>query len=137
MVDISAIRKANGTLGSRAPGLVSVFVGATQGIGAGTLRELVKHLKAPKVYLLGRSEARSAGQLAQLRHLNPDASILFIETEVSLLKNVDAVCQDISARESSLDLLYMSPGRLTFGGPDCKKPPPPSRSDRLRSMGWD
>ena len=122
MVAISAIREANDTLGSRAPGHVSVFVGATQGIGAGTLRELVKHLNAPKVYLLGRSKARCASQLVQLRELNPKASILFIETEVSLLSNVDAACSDISAQESTLDLLYLSPGGLTFGGPDCKNP---------------
>ena len=123
MVAISAVRKANDTLGSRAPGLVSVFVGATQGIGAGTLRELVKRLDAPKVYLLGRSKAKCTSQLTQLRDLNPKASIVFIETEVSLLKNVDAACRDISARESRLDLLYMSPGGLTLGGPDCKKNP--------------
>ena len=124
MVAISAIRKANDALISRDPGLVSVFVGATQGIGAGTLTALVKHLNAPKVYLLGRSKARCASQLAQLRNLNPKASIIFIETEVSLLKNVDAACKTISARESSLDLLYMSPGGLAFGGPDCKSNPP-------------
>ena len=120
MVAISDIRKANSTLGSRPPGLTSVFVGATKGIGASTLKELIKHLNAPKVYLLGRSKARCASQLAQLEILNPKASIMFIETEVSLLKNVDAVCKEISNRESSLDLLYMSPGMLAFGGPDCK-----------------
>ena len=129
MVAISAIREANDSLGSRAPGLVAVFVGATQGIGAGTLSALVKHLDAPKVYLLGRSRARCAGQLTQLRDLNPEASIVFIETEVSLLKHVDAACKAISAQESALDLLYMSPGGLTFGGPDCKKTLP--RSDTL------
>ena len=123
MVAISAVRKANDTLVSRPPGLVSVFVGATKGIGASALRELVKHLKAPKAYVMGRSKANCASQLTELESLNPQATIIFIETDISLLKNVDAVCKDIVSREPKLDLLYMSPGLLAFGGPDCKRSP--------------
>lgn len=117
MVAISIVRKANGALASKPASLICVFVGATRGIGASTLRELVKHLKAPKIYILGRSKAKCTRQLAELGTLNPSASLVFLEAEVSRLRSVDEVCAHIKSLESSLDLFYMSPGVLAMGGP--------------------
>jgi NAD(P)-dependent dehydrogenase (short-subunit alcohol dehydrogenase family) len=102
------------------PGFVAVFVGATRGIGLATLQALTRTLKKPRFYVIGRSQAKFEPELAALRECNPDAEIRFLEGKISLLKEVDDVCDSILQIESHLDLLYMSPGSLAFGGPHCK-----------------
>lgn len=32
------------------------------------------------------------------------------------MKNVDRVCEEIKAKEKKVDLLFLSPGHLAFGG---------------------
>lgn len=120
MVTLSHVMAHNVALKQRGPGDVGLFVGATSGIGLATLNVLIANLNAPRCYIVGRSEAKFASQLARLRQLNPSAIITFIETEIALLRNVDAVCAQLARWESQLDLLYMSPGYLAFGGPHCK-----------------
>ena len=121
MVAIKTVRESNAALKSGTPGLEALFAGATNGIGLSTLRELVKGLNAPRVYIVGRSKEKFSGQLAELELLNANASIEFIEAQISLLKDVDAVCDTALSQERKLDLLYLSPGYLAFGGPDCKQ----------------
>ncbi|KAH7257877.1 hypothetical protein BKA59DRAFT_508773 [Fusarium tricinctum] len=99
------------------PGFVAVFVGATRGIGLATLKALTRKLKKPRFYVIGRSQVKFEPELAALRECNPDAEIRFLEGKISLLKEVDDVCDSILQIESHLDLLYMSPGSLAFGGP--------------------
>ncbi|KAK4179575.1 hypothetical protein QBC36DRAFT_231731 [Triangularia setosa] len=99
------------------PGFVAVFVGATSGIGLATLKVLVRGLSAPRFYVIGRSEPSFAPHLTDLRHSNPHADVVFVEAAISLLKDVNAVCDNIVSRESHLDLLYMSPGSVSLGGP--------------------
>ena len=116
MVAIQSIRAFNSTLKSRPGGTVAVFVGATSGIGLGTLKAFVKNSNAPKVYVIGRSKKRFSSDLSSLSTSNPSANISFIETEISLIKNVDTACKEILSQESKVDLLYMSPGYLTLNG---------------------
>ncbi|KAM0189351.1 hypothetical protein ACHAPA_012161 [Fusarium lateritium] len=99
------------------PGFIAVFVGATRGIGLATLKSLTQTLKKPRFYVIGRSQAKFEYELTALRECNPDAEIRFLEGKVSLLRDVDDVCDRILQTESHLDLLYMSPGSLAFGGP--------------------
>lgn len=120
MVNLSTVRTSNAELRARAHGLVGVFVGATGGIGASTLRELTIRLSAPRFYVIGRSETKFVAQRDELLALNPSAIITFLQAEVSLLRDVDAVCKTIAAKEEYVDLLFMSAGFLAFGGPDCK-----------------
>jgi len=47
---------------------------------------------------------------------NPEATINFIETEVSLIKNVDSATNEIKSKEKKVDVLHVSPGYLSFGG---------------------
>ncbi|KAF9769140.1 hypothetical protein IL306_013502 [Fusarium sp. DS 682] len=96
---------------------VAVFVGATRGIGLATLKVLTRTLPNPRFYIIGRSKARFAPELALLNEYNPNATIRFVEAEVSLLKAVDDACQKIIDLERHVDLLFMSPGSLAFGGP--------------------
>lgn len=127
MVNLSTVRTSNAKLRARTHGLAGVFVGATGGIGASTLRELTRRLSAPRFYVIGRSEKRFSAQRDELQALNPEATITFLQAEVSLLRDVDVVCKTIAAKESHVDLLFMSAGFLAFGGPDCKYTFPPSR----------
>jgi len=58
--------------------------------------------------------------LAELTELNPDAKLSFIESEISLIRNVDVVCEEIRLKENCLDLLFMTPGWLSLGGRNGK-----------------
>ncbi|KAI1015434.1 hypothetical protein LB504_011047 [Fusarium proliferatum] len=96
---------------------VAVFVGATRGIGLATLKALIRTLPNPRFYVIGRSKARFAGELALLSEYNPNATIQFVEAEASLIKGIDDACEGIMKSEKYVDLLFMSPGSLAFGGP--------------------
>ncbi|XMA12230.1 hypothetical protein WAI453_005021 [Rhynchosporium graminicola] len=118
MVSIQDIRKSNATFKSseQAFGLVAVFVGATSGIGMGSLRQFAKNAKAPKIYILGRSKSAATPLLSEIKTLNPEGIYEFIETEISLIKNVDKACDEIKSKEKKVDLVFTSPGFLAFGG---------------------
>jgi hypothetical protein len=68
--------------------LTAVFVGGTSGIGMGTLKEL-KYAYVPKVCIFGRSRAAAKPLLDELASSNPDGTFVFLETEFTLMKNVD------------------------------------------------
>ena len=118
MVAIKDVRISNAAFkeSKESSGLVAVFVGATSGIGMGTLKALAKNANAPKIYILGRSKNSAASLLIELGTLNPKATFVFIETEISLMKNVDLACEQIKSNEEKVDILFLSPGYLGFGG---------------------
>lgn len=118
MVNINNVRKSNLAfkLSGHASGLVAVFVGATSGIGMGTLKQFAKYAQAPKVYILGRSKKAAVSLLSEIQSSNPEGKFEFIETEISLMKNVDLACDQIKANEEKVDILFMSPGYLSFDG---------------------
>jgi len=118
MVNIKDVRKSNLAfkLSGHASGLVAVFVGATSGVGMGTLKQFAKYATAPKVYVIGRSKTGATQLLNELKASNPEATFEFIETEISLIKNVDLACDEIKSKEKKVDILFMSPGYLSFDG---------------------
>ena len=118
MVAIKDVRISNAAFkaSKESSGLVAVFVGATSGIGMGSLKALARKAHEPKVYILGRSKRAAAPLLIELGTLNPQATYVFIETEVSLMRNVDMACEQIKSNEKKVDILFMSPGYLGFGG---------------------
>jgi NADP-dependent 3-hydroxy acid dehydrogenase YdfG len=95
-------------------------VGATSGIGMGTLKQFTKHAHSPKIYIVGRSKTAAAPLLDELAGSNPQATFVFLETEISLIKKVDEVCEEIKSKEEKLDILFMSPGYLSFDGRNGK-----------------
>jgi NADP-dependent 3-hydroxy acid dehydrogenase YdfG len=101
-----------------------VLSGATGGIGAGTLTRMVQNLHDSTFYVLGRSETKFASQKAELMKLNPSNKIIFLNAQVSLLKDIDAACEHIKKVESKVDFVYMSPGvdmgTALLMGPQCK-----------------
>ncbi|KAK3298363.1 uncharacterized protein B0H64DRAFT_73367 [Chaetomium fimeti] len=118
MVAIHQVREHNAALGAETPGLVALFTGATRGIGAATLHQLVRGLNTPTIYAVGRSATQFADQRAELQSLNPRAQIKFIAANIALLREVDRVCQLVAEAEERLDLLFMSPGFIPVNGPD-------------------
>jgi hypothetical protein len=42
--------------------------------------------------------------------LNPTNKIVFLNAQVSLLRDVDAACKQIKKAENKVDFVYMSPG---------------------------
>ncbi|RHZ64853.1 hypothetical protein CDV55_101164 [Aspergillus turcosus] len=119
MVNLHTIQVHNAALtSSLASGLVAVFVGGTSGIALSTALAVTRHTPSPKIYLIGRSQSAADAAIASMKSINPSAQPTFLQTDISLLKNVDSVCADIAAREKSINLLFMTPGYMTLKGRD-------------------
>ncbi|KFY45601.1 hypothetical protein V495_02888 [Pseudogymnoascus sp. VKM F-4514 (FW-929)] len=113
MVTLSATEASNLRISTDLPaGLVAVFVGATSGIGEYALKAFAQQAKSPKVYFVGRSDDAAKRIIAECRVLNPAGQYTFIKSDISLLKNVDTVCQQILAKEDSINLLFQTQGTV-------------------------
>ena len=110
------VRAWNSSLSSMYPSLTAVFVGATSGIGLETLKQFTAHIPTPKSYIIGRSQVNSQPLLDELKQINGKGQYIFLEAEISQLKNVDDVCARITAQEDQINLLVMSPGYISFRG---------------------
>lgn len=100
--------------------MVAVFVGGTSGIGEYTLKSFARHTKSPKIYLVGRSQDAADRIALECTKLNPDGDYIFIQSDVSLLKNVQGVCEQILSKEASINLLFQTQGGLQMESESCK-----------------
>ena len=114
MVNIKSVQASNAALRSTISGQVALFIGATSGIAYHTLLEYTKNSSKPKIYVVGRNDVTLGKIIAELQNLNPQGTFLTIKSEISLLKNVDAACEEMRSKEKSLDLLIMCPGYLKY-----------------------
>lgn len=114
MVNLKEVRISNRSLQALPPGLVAVFAGATDGIGLGTLRQFAKYVNGPIAFIIGRSEAKAEHIIHDLKKLNPMGNFHFIEGQVSLIHEIDRVAEEIKRLAIHVDMLFMSPGYLTF-----------------------
>lgn len=130
MVSLHEIRASNSRIPlTLPPGLVAVFVGATNGIGETTLKQFAKHTIRPRVYFIGRSQEAGDRIGAECKKLNAEGQFIFIKANTSLIKNVDDICLDIKKKENVIDLLFLTTGTLDFVTGESEKhpvPPPPS-----------
>jgi len=116
MVSLTAVQASNASIPTTLPsGLVAVFVGGTSGIGEYTLKEFVRLARQPRIYNVGRSQEASDRISADCKRLNADAQYTFIQADVSLIRSVDAVCEQIKAKEKAINLLFLSAGTLVTG----------------------
>jgi NAD(P)-dependent dehydrogenase (short-subunit alcohol dehydrogenase family) len=117
MVILSDVRESNSSLRT-STSIVAVFAGATSGIGASTLKALALHTSDPKVYIIGRNEARASALIKECLKTCPRGAFVFLKADLSLLRNVDELCEQIKKREETgrLDVLFMSQGYITFEG---------------------
>jgi NAD(P)-dependent dehydrogenase (short-subunit alcohol dehydrogenase family) len=120
MVNIKDVRVSNADFKASKPSVVAVFVGATSGIGLATVKHLAAAAVKPTIYILGRSKSSASPLLDELAKINPQATVNFIETEISLIKNIDKACEEIVSKEKKVDLLFLSPGGVSLGGRDGK-----------------
>jgi NADP-dependent 3-hydroxy acid dehydrogenase YdfG len=120
MVNLKQVKASNNGLKNTTSGLTAVFIGATSGIGMGAVKKFAQNTISPVVYLAGRSKSSAGPLLAELKSLNPEGNFIFIEAEVSLLKEVDKVCDEIKSKEQKIDLLFLSAGMLRTGSRQSK-----------------
>ncbi|KAH8423409.1 uncharacterized protein LDX57_001170 [Aspergillus melleus] len=118
MVSLKAVQAHNATLKSLGAGLVGVFVGGTSGISLSTALAFARYSLSPKIYLIGRNQSAADDAITSIRSINPSAKTTFLQSDISLLKNVDRVCADIAASERKVNLLFMTPGYMTLKGRD-------------------
>jgi len=116
MVSLKDIRNSNHALQSLPPGLVAVFAGGTAGIGLGTLKAFAKNVNGPKAYIIGRSKEKASHIIDQLKIINPMGTFVFLEGQISLIKEVDRICEEIQKLETHIDILCMSPGYISLNG---------------------
>jgi len=98
------------------PGLISLFIGATSGIGESTLKHLAQVATRPRIYIVGRKAAAAAPLLAYLRQVNPEGEFKFLERDISLIKEVDMVARWVKRNEERLDLMLLSAGYIPYSG---------------------
>ncbi|KAE9962621.1 hypothetical protein BLS_000107 [Venturia inaequalis] len=118
MVSIQDIKAQLTGLKRYGSGLVGVFVGGTSGIGESTAREFVRYAVKPRIYLVGRSQEQADLLKEEFQALNPESQINFIKSDVAQLRNVDAVCEEIKAKDDKINLLCLSAGIMTLKGRD-------------------
>ena len=118
MVNISLIRKSNSQIDESSAPRVAVFVGGTSGIGKITLAEIAGIGTDFKAYVIGRKESEHSLKPLheELHQANPNANLVWVEGQVSLLSEVKRVCDHIKSLESTIDLLFMTTGYAPFGG---------------------
>lgn len=113
MVSLDNVLSSNGRIATALPpGLVAVFIGATNGIGETTVKQFAKHARQPRVYLVGRSQEAGDRIAAECKALNAEGEYIFIKGDTSLIRNVDDICRDIKSKEKSVNLLFLSMGTL-------------------------
>lgn len=116
MVSLTDVESSNARISTvLPPGLVAVFVGGTNGIGETTLKRFAKHARQPRAYFIGRSQEAGDRIAAECKALNPEGEYIFIQEDVSLIRNVDEVCRDIKTRVKTINILFLSIGTLVFG----------------------
>ncbi|OOG00597.1 hypothetical protein ASPCADRAFT_125614 [Aspergillus carbonarius ITEM 5010] len=115
MVSITEIRASNAQITATTTPQVSVFTGATDGIGKAALTRLISTNLPIKVYVIGRNGQTHQPFLSQLRESNKRASIIWLEGQLSLLADTKRLCDEIKARETFIDCLYMSAGFIASG----------------------
>lgn len=116
MTSIQQIRDQLAGTRSFGPGLVAVFVGGTSGIGESTARELVRYSISPRVYLIGRSQEQAARIKNEFAQLNSSSDVRFIQSDISRLRNVDEVCEQVKTQEEVINLLFLTPDTFHFRG---------------------
>ncbi|KAB8299750.1 hypothetical protein EYC80_000003 [Monilinia laxa] len=117
MVAIEAVGTSNATFKSTStPGMVVMFAGATSGIGMGTLKAFIKNANSPKAYIVGRSGSDATSLLGDLILSNVSATLTFLRGEISLIKEVDRLCNEIKSKEKKVDFIFLSAGYLSWGG---------------------
>jgi NADP-dependent 3-hydroxy acid dehydrogenase YdfG len=93
-----------------------MLAGGTSGVGESTCREFVRNTRQQTVYIIGQSQKKASNLVAGLRAINSEARVTFLQSDLTLLVNVDSVCREILAKENVVNLLFLSAGFLSMNG---------------------
>jgi NAD(P)-dependent dehydrogenase (short-subunit alcohol dehydrogenase family) len=66
--------------------------------------------------LTRRSEEKGNAVVNALREINPDGEAICIQKDVSLLRNVDDLCEELKQREEKINCLFLTAGYMTLKG---------------------
>lgn len=114
MVTLASVKESNALISKLPPGLVGVFTGATAGIGEAALKQFVHDAVKPRCYFVGRSEEAAQRIIEECKGLNPDAAVVFIRADLSLMKEVDRVAEKIKSQEKAINVMFLSSGAALF-----------------------
>ena len=122
MVHLTKIKESNAHIDKETAPRIAVFVSGTSGIGKITLGAVAKLGTNFKAYVVGRKESKAAFQpfIDELHTANPNASIIWVEGQVTLLSEVKRICDYIRKLETSIDLLFLTTGYVPFFGRESK-----------------
>lgn len=125
MVKLAIITTANNAFIKAQP-LTAVFVGATNGIGEFTVRELCKTHgndgPGLNIIIVGRNEKAAQTIIDECKLTCSATQFHFVQAEdISLLQNVDKTCIKLQGileglKAPGIDILVQSQGRVEFGG---------------------
>jgi NADP-dependent 3-hydroxy acid dehydrogenase YdfG len=113
MVSLSEIHASNAQLPSFLPKqVVAVFAGATSGIGEATLKTFVRYAVEPRIYLFARNEASAERVIADCRQINPAGDFIFVQVDLSLIRETDRACEEVKSKEKRVNLVVLSAGEM-------------------------
>lgn len=118
-IDIFTIKEKNEETASKTyPQPTAVIVGGTSGLGEHTAYKFAQYNSKPIIYIIGRRASSGARVLAQLCKINPDPDcrFRFYGCDVTLISEVDKICDKIAKQETYVNLLFLSPGFTTLSG---------------------
>lgn len=124
MVKLTTVTAANVAF-IKKQSLTAVFVGATNGIGEFTVRELCKTHgnggPSLRIIIVGRNEKAAQQIMTECKSLCSSVDFHFVQGgDISLLHSVDKSCDEIrsileTTKTTSIDMLVMTQGKVEFG----------------------
>ena len=67
---------------------------------------------------INRSQEAADRIISELKNIQPEGQTTFLRKDLTLLENVDDVCNEIKAKEKKLNLLFMTQGTMSLKGRD-------------------
>ncbi|KAK7007788.1 hypothetical protein R3P38DRAFT_2552607 [Favolaschia claudopus] len=117
MPSLSTVRASNAAF-SPAYTSVAIFVGGTSGIGQGMAEAFARHTKGnAHIVLVGRNRAAAESIISTFpKPTAPGVTHEFVECDITLMKNVHRVANELRSRIPKINFLVLSPGVLTMNG---------------------
>jgi len=98
-----------------------IYILLMVGIGAGVATAFAKYApkeNAPHIILIGRSRQGADSVIGEMKKLNSNGKYEFVQGDLTLMKNVRAVTEEVAKKVDKINYLCMSPGVFTLKGQD-------------------
>lgn len=118
MVKLDIVRSANAALADATKSFVAVVAGGTAGIGEFTVRAIAatfaSHGNGLRVYIVGRNEGAARKIISDCETVCLGGSFSFYKADLSLIRDVDRVCADITRAEQGEAETSHAPAKIDF-----------------------